>query len=71
MVFTFPDVARKILKGLAEAEQKGNPMSLPEAKRMWNGSTWDDLVGYRLISRMPDAVRVTERGFQWLHKTGS
>jgi hypothetical protein len=70
MVFAFPDFARKILERLHKAEQRGSPMSLPEARRIWNGSTWDDLMDCGYISRLPSAVTVTERGLQWLQKKG-
>lgn len=67
----FPKSAIDCLVTLIAAQEAGSPMSLKEAIDLWGrGSTWEDLVDSGFISRMPEAVTVTERGQAWLKEQG-
>ena len=62
-----PDLAKKILNTLLEAEEKENPLTLEEALARWGqGSTWESLVDGGHVERLPEAVTVTGTGKQWL-----
>lgn len=65
-MFLHPDIAKKILAELIEAEENGRPLTLDQALEKWGkGSTWEDLVDERFVLRYPDKVTVTDQGRQW------